>query len=86
MSGSRGEANFVWKCKNCKVWDAEAPTSLALYLRQCADGYLPPDYSGNPRPRSRQHPNLTSRESPLSRKLSSSLTAEDWNSQNSTQK
>lgn len=19
MSGSRGEANFVWKCKNCKV-------------------------------------------------------------------
>jgi hypothetical protein len=21
MSGSRGEANFVWKCKNCKVWD-----------------------------------------------------------------
>jgi hypothetical protein len=20
MSGSRGEANFVWKCKNCKVF------------------------------------------------------------------
>lgn len=19
MSGSRGEANFVWRCKNCKV-------------------------------------------------------------------
>lgn len=20
MSGSRGEANFVFRCKNCKVW------------------------------------------------------------------
>lgn len=20
MSGSRGEANFVWRCKNCKVF------------------------------------------------------------------
>lgn len=20
MSGSRGEANFVWRCKNCKVY------------------------------------------------------------------
>lgn len=27
ISGSRGEANFVWKCKNCKVW-----TLLSLFL------------------------------------------------------
>lgn len=25
MSGSRGEANFVWKCKSCKVRDHESP-------------------------------------------------------------
>lgn len=24
ISGSRGEANFVWKCKNCKVCEAMA--------------------------------------------------------------
>jgi hypothetical protein len=23
MSGSRGEANFVWKCKNCKACTAQ---------------------------------------------------------------
>lgn len=25
MSGSRGEANFVWRCKNCKVETSTAP-------------------------------------------------------------
>jgi hypothetical protein len=24
VSGSKGEANFVWKCKNCKVWTPES--------------------------------------------------------------
>jgi hypothetical protein len=27
VSGSRGEANFVWKCKNCKVF---LPASLSM--------------------------------------------------------
>jgi len=27
MSGSRGEANFVWRCKTCKVW--------LLWLQPC---------------------------------------------------
>ncbi len=26
MSGSRGEANFVWKCKNCKVCETHIKT------------------------------------------------------------
>ena len=30
MSGSRGEANFVWKCKNCKVLE---PASVSGLLR-----------------------------------------------------
>lgn len=30
MSGSRGEANFVWKCKNCKV--RRGPASGAVLL------------------------------------------------------
>ncbi len=25
MSGSRGEANFVWRCKNCKGVEAHGP-------------------------------------------------------------
>lgn len=25
ISGSRGEANFVWKCKNCKVFPPQFP-------------------------------------------------------------
>lgn len=29
VSGSRGEANFVWKCKNCKV-ALPAPTDSCL--------------------------------------------------------
>jgi hypothetical protein len=28
MSGSRGEANFVWKCKNCKVSVSETEPSM----------------------------------------------------------
>jgi hypothetical protein len=28
MSGSRGEANFVWKCKNCKVFESCATHKL----------------------------------------------------------
>lgn len=31
MSGSRGEANFVWKCKNCKVRHLFTPT-LSLWI------------------------------------------------------
>lgn len=36
MSGSRGEANFVWKCKNCKVssYLALCTTSLPTFLNQ----------------------------------------------------
>ena len=30
MSGSRGEANFVWRCKNCKVLE---PVSVSGLLR-----------------------------------------------------
>lgn len=86
MSGSRGEANFVWKCKNCKVWDTEALMSLALRFGQRADGCFPPDHSGSHRPQSRRHPNHTSRESRPSRRLSSILTAEDWNSPSFTLK
>ena len=28
MSGSRGEANFVWRCKNCKVSSRLRPPPL----------------------------------------------------------
>ncbi|POR36183.1 Uncharacterized protein TPAR_03622 [Tolypocladium paradoxum] len=31
MSGSRGEANFVWKCKNCKVGSSQ-PLHRAMLL------------------------------------------------------
>lgn len=36
MSGSRGEANFVWKCKNCKVsaWNpSRGPRDLWAKMR-----------------------------------------------------
>jgi len=32
MSGSRGEANFVWKCKNCKVWNSRNVLDLSSIL------------------------------------------------------
>ncbi|KAL8282360.1 hypothetical protein RB601_008306 [Gaeumannomyces tritici] len=32
MSGSRGEANFVWKCKNCKVCEALNRKCEARYV------------------------------------------------------
>jgi hypothetical protein len=32
VSGSKGEANFVWKCKNCKVWTPESPSPFPSVL------------------------------------------------------
>jgi hypothetical protein len=32
MSGSRGEANFVWKCKNCKVRRISPLQSSGAYV------------------------------------------------------
>lgn len=34
MSGSRGEANFVWKCKNCKVLSCLFPEQEAGMLKK----------------------------------------------------
>lgn len=32
MSGSRGEANFVWKCKNCKVVTLDSTIIVANWV------------------------------------------------------
>jgi hypothetical protein len=72
MSGSRGEANFVWRCKNCKVRAILQPhllDSRTVQLRQFSD-----------RERHRHPSRLlrfrTNKASLRSRRRSSSLTAE----------
>jgi len=32
MSGSRGEANFVWRCKSCKVCKLKHGVPVYVYL------------------------------------------------------
>jgi hypothetical protein len=32
MSGSRGEANFVWRCKNCKVGFHDLSKEISSYI------------------------------------------------------
>ena len=66
MSGSRGEANFVWKCKNCKVFTPIQPMrslvfnqttsseSLLLRSRQLLSRMSKPKH-----PRPRRLSNLT---------------------------
>ena len=68
MSGSRGEANFVWRCKSCKVrWFLR----ISWGLSSCVD-YT---FRENRQPLSRPHLPSTSM-LPLRRgRISSSLTA-----------
>lgn len=46
MSGSRGAANFVWRCKNCKVFELVLRTrsgrhDLTAYLAEGVIGIHP---------------------------------------------
>lgn len=70
MSGSRGEANFVWKCKNCKV----------SYLMPSYFHLTNIMQSENRQPLSRLDLFLMSKLNQPSLKRSSSSTAEDSNS------
>ena len=58
VSGSRGEANFVWRCKNCKVILA-LPASCSHRLTCCDRGSTPrrsrPHQPRIPRPSRRRH-------------------------------
>jgi len=76
MSGSRGEANFVWKCKNCKVRLSSSPPVIRT-LTPC---------SGNRRLPSRLPQSRMSRQSLPRPSGSLSLTAADWSLWNSSQR
>lgn len=39
MSGSKGEANFVWKCKNCKVYTTPL-RYIILALKTCRESTM----------------------------------------------
>lgn len=78
MSGSRGEANFVWKCKNCKVSLEPAQTMESFFL------ILSPCISESHRPPSKQPQRHTSMQSRPRHKTSFSSTAVDVNSLNSS--
>ncbi len=72
MSGSRGEANFVWKCKNCKVLE---PVSVSGFLRWPNEGHWD---RGSPRQPSKPPQRPTRKPSRPSRRKSSSSTAGAW--------
>jgi hypothetical protein len=41
VSGSKGEANFVWKCKNCKVNTPQSPiTEILMVLEWSVNGWI----------------------------------------------
>lgn len=62
MSGSRGEANFVWKCKNCKVWRHQFWRHQTPCRKGGADmiseNRLPPSRAAPSRTSSRSRPSL----------------------------
>lgn len=79
MSGSRGEANFVWKCKNCKVIFAPLQPQSSIEMRE-KDAEANRGYSVSTRPISRRRPRHTSRAILRRLRIFLSLTAGGWNS------
>jgi hypothetical protein len=73
QSGSKGEANFVWRCKNCKVFLPSPLPSMQplIYNRE--------NIRQTSKPRPLRIPRATRRR----RSTSSSSTAGAWSSQNS---
>lgn len=67
MSGSRGEANFVWKCKMCKVSTMKSSPIEWLIMLHRENPQLPSSHLPSPTPK--HHRQLAKR--------SLSLTAED---------
>lgn len=80
MSGSRGEANFVWKCKSCKVI---LYTSHIYYIHKRCSLILLRENLRQPSRRLQSHINKLLHQ-PGKRSLN--LTAEVWSSPNSSQR
>lgn len=80
MSGSRGEANFVFRCKNCKV---RMDSSVAVPVHTEAFSAHHSVDSASLRQPSRRHPRRTSRLSRPRRRTFLSLTAVVLSSQTS---